>query len=110
MQVGDELPYIPEHQLRLSGGLVGQKWRFNVSASYIGDIRTTAGQGPMIDAESIEARVVWDMIAAWDFTSKLSSYVKVDNLFDETYNAARRPAGSRPGLPRSAFLGLTYRL
>lgn len=110
VQVGDELPYIPEHQLRLSGGLVGQKWRFNVSASYISDIRTTAGQGPMIDAESIEARVVWDMIAAWDFTSKLSSYVKVDNLFDETYNAARRPAGSRPGLPRSAFLGLTYRL
>ena len=42
--------------------------------------------------------------------SKLSTYVKVDNLFDETYIAARRPAGARPGLPRTAFLGFNYRL
>jgi Fe(3+) dicitrate transport protein len=50
------------------------------------------------------------MVAAWQFTSQLSTYVKVDNLFDETYIAARRPAGVRPGLPRTAYLGLTYRL
>ncbi|MGI9219624.1 MAG: TonB-dependent receptor family protein, partial [Woeseiaceae bacterium] len=110
VQVGDELPYIPEHQLRLGAGLLGQQWRFNVSASYIGDIRTTAGQGPYIDSDSIESRVVWDMVAAWDFTANLSTYLKVENLFDETYIAARRPAGARPGLPKTAFLGFTYRL
>ena len=110
VEVGDELPYIPEHQLRASGGLIGQQWRFNVSASYVGDVRTMAGQGAFIDAESIESRVVWDLVAAWDITPKLSTYVKVDNLFDETYIAARRPAGARPGLPRTAFLGFNYRL
>ena len=50
------------------------------------------------------------MVAAWQLTPQLSTYVKVDNLFDETYIAARRPAGVRPGLPRPAYLGLTYRL
>ena len=77
---------------------------------YIGDLRTTAGQGAFVDSESIDAHVVWDVIAAWNFTPNLSTYLKIDNLFDETYIAARRPAGVRPGLPRTAYLGLTYRL
>lgn len=110
VQSGDELPYIPEHQLRAGGGLVMQQWRVNIGASYIGDLRTQAGQGAFVDSESIDAHVVWDVVAAWNFTPNLSTYLKVDNLFDETYVAARRPAGVRPGLPRTAYLGLTYRL
>jgi Fe(3+) dicitrate transport protein len=110
VQVGDELPYIPEHQLRATAGLEASKWRFNIAASYVGELRTRAGQGPLIPEESIDSHVVWDMVAAWQFTPQLSTYVKVDNLLDETYIAARRPAGVRPGLPRTAYLGLTYRL
>jgi Fe(3+) dicitrate transport protein len=110
VEVGDELPYIPEHQLRVSTGLVAEKWRFNLAASYIGALRTRAGQGALEPQSSIDSHVVMDVIASWEFTSKLSSYVKVDNLLDEQYIAARRPAGARPGLPRTAYLGLTYRL
>lgn len=110
VQVGDELPYIPEHQLRAMAGLESNRWRFNIAASYVGKLRTRAGQGDFIPEESIDSHVVWDMVASWQFTSRLSTYVKVDNLLDETYVAARRPAGVRPGLPRTAFLGLTYRL
>jgi Fe(3+) dicitrate transport protein len=110
VQVGDELPYIPEHQLRATAGLEANKWRFNIAANYVGKLRTRAGQGSFIPEESIDSHVVWDMVAAWQFTPQLSTYVKVDNLFDETYIAARRPAGVRPGLPRTAYLGLTYRL
>lgn len=54
--------------------------------------------------------VVWDFLGAWSLTPKLAAYLKVDNLFDETYVAARRPAGSRPGLPRTAYLGVTWSL
>jgi len=110
VEAGDELPYIPEHQLRASAGIVSDQWRFNVAASYIGKLRTVTGQGAFVDAESTDSRVVWDMVAAWDITPKLSTYIKIDNLFDKTYIAARRPAGARPGLPRMAYLGLTYRL
>ena len=110
VQAGDELPYIPEHQLRATAGLVANQWRVNVAANFLDKLRTKAGQGTIDEAESIDSHVVWDFTAAWNFTPRLSTYLKVDNLFDETYMAARRPAGVRPGLPRTAYLGLTYRL
>ncbi|MGI9260523.1 MAG: TonB-dependent receptor family protein, partial [Woeseiaceae bacterium] len=110
VEVGDELPYIPEHQFRIMAGLVAEKWSFNLAANYVGKMRTKAGQGSFEPLESVDSHVVWDMVASWQFTERLGSYVKVDNLLDETYIAARRPAGVRPGLPRTAYLGLTLRL
>ena len=110
VEVGDELPYIPEHQLRASTGVETDRWRVNLAANYLGQLRTRAGQGAFDPAESIDSRLVWDAMASWRFSDRLSAYLKIDNLFDETYIAARRPAGVRPGLPRTGYLGLTYRL
>jgi Fe(3+) dicitrate transport protein len=110
VQSGDELPYIPEHQLRASTGLEAERWRVSLAANYLGELRTKAGQGAFDPAESIDSRIVWDAVASWRFSDRLSAYLKVDNLFDETYVAARRPAGVRPGLPRTGYLGLTYSL
>jgi len=110
VEVGDQLPYIPKNQLRLTAGLEHEQFRINLATNYVGKMRTRAGQGAYAPLETIDAHTVWDMVAAYNVTEKLSTYVKVDNLFDETYIAARRPAGVRPGLPRTAYLGLTYRL
>ena len=110
VEAGDELPYIPEHQLRATAALTGPQWQFNLAANYVGKRRSEAGQGGFDPATSLDAHWVWDLLAAWQFTEQLSTYVKVDNLFDETYAAARRPAGIRPGLPRTAYLGVTFRL
>ncbi len=107
---GDELPYIPEHQLHANVGLVQAKWRVSLGANYVGRIRTVAGQGPVGANESIGSRVVWDAVATWQLAPQFATYLKIDNLFDETYAAARRPAGLRPGLPRTAYLGFTYQL
>lgn len=110
VEAGDEMPYIPEHQLRATAGLAAEQWSVNVAASYMSQLRTKAGQGAYDPAESIDSRVVWDFVANWKFTDKLSTYVKIDNLLDKTYVAARRPSGVRPGLPRTAYLGITFRL
>jgi Fe(3+) dicitrate transport protein len=110
VEIGDALPYIPEHQLRLSAGLASERFRTTLAANYIGKMRSKAGQGAYIPEETIDSHIVWDAIATWNFTESLSTYIKVDNLLDETYVAARRPAGVRPGLPRTAYVGLTYRL
>ena len=110
VEVGDELPYIPEHQLRATAALEHERWGMNLAANYVGKMRTVAGQGPLNLAESIDSHLVWDFIARWRFSESLSSYLKVDNLFDETYIAARRPAGLRPGLERTVYVGLTFTL
>ena len=49
-------------------------------------------------------------MASWQITPLFRTYFKVDNLLDDTYIAARRPAGVRPGLGRTAYLGVTFRL
>jgi Fe(3+) dicitrate transport protein len=110
VQIGDELPYIPEHQLRAAAGLETQTWQVNLAANYVGKMRTVAGQGAHPVSETVDSHVVWDLLARWRFTDSLSSYIKVDNLFDETYVAARRPAGVRPGLERTAYVGLSFGL
>jgi Fe(3+) dicitrate transport protein len=110
VQVGDELPYIPEHQLRVTAGLEGEALSVNLAANYVGKMRSSADQGPYEPAETVDAHTVLDIIARWQFTDNLSSYLKVDNLLDETYIASRRPAGVRPGLNRTAYLGLTFSL
>ncbi len=105
---GDELPYIPEHLFRATAGIQAQQFNVNVAANYVGKMRTHAGQGDFDPGETVDSHVVWDLAGFWRFTDSLSAYVKVDNLLDETYVAARRPAGARPGLPRTAYLGLTF--
>ena len=110
VQVGDELPYLPEHQLRAAAGLQNDTWGVNLAASYVGKMRAVAGQGTHIPSETVDSHVVWDFLARWHFSDHLSSYFKVDNLLDETYVAARRPAGVRPGLERTAYVGLNFSL
>ncbi len=110
VEAGDELPYIPAHQLRATAALEHERWGLNLAASYVGKMRTVAGQGAFTPEETIDSHVVWDFLARWRFTDSISSYLKVDNLFDETYVAAKRPAGLRPGLERTAYLGLTFSL
>ncbi|MDJ0750627.1 MAG: TonB-dependent receptor [Woeseiaceae bacterium] len=109
VEIGDELPYIPEHQLRATAGLEASRFSLNLAASYVDRMRTRAGQGALVTADTVPSHVVWDAVASWSFSERLSTYLKIDNLLDETYIAARRPAGVRPGLPRTAYLGFTYR-
>lgn len=110
VEVGDELPYIPETQFRATAGLEHEQFRINLAVNYVGKMRTKAGQGGYDAQETIDSHTVWDLVAAYKVSENLSTYVKVDNVLDETYIAARRPAGVRPGLPRTAYIGLTYRL
>jgi len=107
---GDQLPYIPEHQLRVAGGLHHDRWGADLSATYVGRMRATAGQGPVDPDDAIDSHVVWDIIARWRVSDTMSTYLKVDNLFDEVYVASRRPAGLRPGLERTAYIGVTFDL
>jgi len=103
---GDELPYIPEHQFSVTAGLRSEVWRASLTTNYVSETRSHAGQGSIPADERIDNRWVTDAAVGYQLTPGTELYARVDNVFDETYLAARRPAGLRPGQPRTVMVGL----
>ncbi len=108
VESGDQLPYLPEHTVHGELGLEGGAWRFTLGANYVDSMRSVAGSGAIPPGERTDAALVWDLSAAWEFAEGAELYGRVENLADETYVVARRPAGARPGLPRSVFMGVRW--
>jgi Fe(3+) dicitrate transport protein len=109
VEAGDVLPLVPEHQLTLNAGLEAQRWRTYLTMNYVDEARSTAGSGPIPADERIDSRTLFDLSAEYDLTAAASLFGSVTNLTDETYNVAFRPAGARPGAPRSWLAGVKIR-
>ncbi len=106
VEKGDELPQIPEHQLNLGIGVVSDAWQANLNASYVAETRAVAGSGAIPDAEKIDSRLLFDVSGEYRVHSNARLFASVENLLDEAYLAARRPAGTRPGMPRTGWVGV----
>lgn len=107
VQAGDELPYIPRHQLTVSAGLEGEKWGAIVLVNYQSVARDKAGSGPIPQLERIDPRTIVDLALHYELSERVRIFFTIENLFDEVYVAARQPYGARPGKPRAFFGGLT---
>ena len=105
---GDELPYVPENQLQLTVGVVGEKWRGDVLVRYMDEMRTTAGQGAAASDEVINSRTVVDMAAHYSVADNQEITFNVDNLLDKEYMATRTHGSIMVGKPRSVTLGYKY--
>lgn len=106
---GDELPYLPRHQLTLNAGLEFDRWSLNASVNRVSETRAVAGSGPIPIGERIDARTLIDLAATVELTARASLFASVQNLTDEVYNVSFSPAGSRPGAPRLAMAGVRLR-
>jgi Fe(3+) dicitrate transport protein len=106
VQVGDELPYAPRHQLYASVDLDRPLWRARLTTTYAGRMRTVAGQGANVDAQSTDATLVFGLSGEYTLTAGARLFASVQNLADRAYIVARHPAGVRPGLPRFVTAGL----
>ncbi len=109
VQAGDALPYLPKHQFAAGLGLDAHRFGIDLSARYVSRIRTVAGQGDFVPAETIGAHFVVDLSADVRVMRYASLFASVRNLTDEVYAVARRPAGLRPGLPRAFLVGIKTR-
>ncbi len=107
---GDTLPYIPRHQLQFVTGLIGTRWAASLSTTYVDESRTETGSGPIPPNSGTDAFTVVDLAASYAVTRRLDLLLRIDNLLDEVYNVARRPAGNRPGKSRAVMLGLHIEL
>ncbi|MBA2565352.1 MAG: TonB-dependent receptor [Gemmatimonadetes bacterium] len=111
---GDELPYIPEHQGFASLGIDCARWSAGVNASFVGEMRTVAGgserrangRSRVAPFTSTDEALVFGLTGQYALADWSHLYVGVQNLTDREYVVARRPAGARPGLPRTLVAGI----
>jgi Fe(3+) dicitrate transport protein len=106
VQKGDEMPLMPEHQLTLNAGIEADRWRTFLTLNYVDETRAEAGTGAIPANDRIDSRTLLDLSAEFDVTSQASLFASLTNLTDEEYNVAFRPAGARPGAPRSWLAGV----
>ncbi|HUP24654.1 MAG TPA: TonB-dependent receptor [Thermoanaerobaculia bacterium] len=105
---GDDLPYLPQHHLHAALSLRASRWAAHVDATWVDEMRTSAGSGAPLETERIPSHGKLDFRLERDVSERFTLSVQALNVTDEVYVAARRPAGLRPGLPRSLVVGLRF--
>ncbi len=110
VEVGDKLPYLSKHQLTLNAGIEHRKFTANISSKYNSLMRTSPGQGEVAFNDKIDKNFIVDLATTYHVSRVVSVFGSINNLFDESYLVARRPAGLRPGMPRSFIVGLKVNL
>jgi Fe(3+) dicitrate transport protein len=105
VEYGDKLPYLPENQAQVQIGLTGNRWGVNLSASYTDAMRVEAGQDALGPGNSTDAAWVVDFASDWSVNQNLDLFARVENVLEEVQVVAWRPAGARPGRPRTVLVG-----
>lgn len=108
--VGDEVPYVPDHQIYVSAGVNGNNWGVTADLNYVSETRGVPGQGVIPVLDLIDDRAIVDLAAHYKIKEGVRLRLKVENLFDQDYVASRRPYGARPGKQREIFGGISIDL
>jgi len=67
-----------------------------------------AGSGSIPAGEKVDAHTIFDLSANYRLTKHAKLFAEAENLTDETYVAAIRPAGFRVGKPRTLMVGAQF--
>jgi Fe(3+) dicitrate transport protein len=105
VQKGDELPYLPRHQVSLAATLKTPRWEFGAAARYRGETRDVAGLGMTEEYERISDLFTIDLTGHVRMRDYAELYATCTNLLDEQVIISRRPYGPRPNAPRLFALG-----
>jgi Fe(3+) dicitrate transport protein len=106
VEIGDKLPYIAPHQLQLRAGLAQDRWSAAIDLRWQAAMRTAAGRGVIPAGGGTDAYAVLGFMGEFTMTRWASIFLSGENLAGAEYVVARRPAGPRPGLPRTISVGV----
>jgi Fe(3+) dicitrate transport protein len=109
VEEGDQLPYLPTHQLSVSAALKLPKYELGATARYQGETRDVAGQGSIPDEERLASLFTIDLSAHARLHAFAELYATCSNLLDEQVIVSRRPYGARPNAPRMFAVGYKAR-
>jgi len=110
VQKGDKLPFIPRHQLNTSLSFSFDKLGIHLNTFTTGKMRTIAGNGSIPQNSATDSYFLVDLSSSYQLFSSLNLFVNVRNITNAVYNVSDRPAGLRPGLPRTIAGGLKLNL
>ncbi len=105
---GDKLPYVPEHQLSLSLGVEQENWLLRADASFMDSMTTAAGEAGLASSDKTDSYFVTDLTGEFEIRENTRLFATIENLSDEEYVVARRPAGARPGRPITFISGVKF--
>lgn len=103
---GDELPYIPRHQLNVTAAVEHRRFGANAALVFVAPMREQAGNAPIDDAIATDEQVLLDLGAYVNALQWLRVYANVRNVTGAEYIIGRRPYGARPNPPRWLQIGL----
>jgi Fe(3+) dicitrate transport protein len=104
VNAGDELPYVPKHQVNVSAGI--DVWRISAHAqlNFIDRMREVAGQG--MEGPQTDPLLTVDVHLGFRVFDWLRLYADARNIADTRVIVARRPFGARPNAPRTFIAGI----
>ena len=101
VEVGDRLPYLARHQGVMRLAWARGPWSVDAAARCAEGMRTIAGQESLDDVFTVGGSTVLDATGRCHLGNGFALELGVRNLLDSVYVASARPAGLRPGLPRT---------
>jgi Fe(3+) dicitrate transport protein len=103
---GDELPYVPRHQLSATAGVEHERAGGYATFTYVARMREEAGSEPMDEALHTDEQAILDIGAHYRVVGPVALYANLRNVFDSHELVARRPYGARPNAPRWLQVGV----
>lgn len=105
VQAGDEMPYVPRHQLNATLGIQAERGGLYASMLYVSRMREQAGRGRYDPKLTTDEEFTVDVSGQLRPLPFVELYVNVRNVFDNQPLLARRPFGGRPAAPRWVQVG-----
>ncbi|MDP2560028.1 TonB-dependent receptor domain-containing protein [Psychrobium sp. 1_MG-2023] len=105
---GDELAYIPQHQLYLELGAKFNRWDLMLKATHRSEQRLEPGLTSLTNVNKIDAVTLVDLTANVAFDRQQKVFLTVNNLTDQEYVESAYHAGRLMGRGSSILLGYRY--
>lgn len=105
VEVGDSLPYAPQHQGSVQVTLQNPRFRVGVSGNGRTGMLNEAGTWP-VEETDIPGLMLLDAAADVQITDRVQGYVTGTNLLGSTALTSWRPFGARPTPPRQVMVGV----
>ncbi len=106
VEVGDHLPYVPQHQFSLQAGAEWKALALNAQLLYVGRMRDEASQGPLASVVATDVQAYLDAMASVAVHRNVRIYLRGENLLNVSPIVSYRPFGARTGRPLLVQLGV----